>query len=191
MGMKIHVMSHDKVRCDTLPYFFAKFGGIPMELIVLKLNIGLQQRHAHLPSSWLITQAASLSTPCQRRIWNLAQIDNHGVYLIGIPWQSTTVKNHIWWSQGEETRLPPPQEVTQIWMWIALEATIDTTITQDPCCFIAPQIRLTIEIWWWSTIPISKDNRLSHFGCNKCSWKQGTPCPWTLLEISINHYLKM
>ena len=60
--MKIHMMSRVKVRSSTTYHILlAEFGELPMELYALKLTMGFQQRLAHLPSSWLVGQATSLS----------------------------------------------------------------------------------------------------------------------------------
>ena len=61
-------------------------------------------------------------------------------------------------SLGEETRLPPPQGVSQIQMGIVLETIIDIMTMQDHCCFHTLKHRLVIEIGRWSIIPISRDN---------------------------------
>ena len=44
------------------------------------------------------------------------------------------LENELFPSHREKTRLSPPQEFSQIQMWIVLEETIDTTIKQDHFC---------------------------------------------------------
>ena len=60
--MKIHMMSHFKI-CSLTTYHIrlAKFEQLPMELYALKLTMSFQQHLAHLSSSWLVSQATSLS----------------------------------------------------------------------------------------------------------------------------------
>ena len=60
--MKIHIMSHIKVHSSiTYHILLAEFGELPMELYALNLTMSFQQRLAHLRSSWLVSQARSLS----------------------------------------------------------------------------------------------------------------------------------
>ena len=66
-GMKIHMMSHVKVRSLTNYHILlVKFGEIPIEIYTLKLTTGFQQRLALL----LACQSSNLtfSTICQTRI---------------------------------------------------------------------------------------------------------------------------
>ena len=56
-GMKIHRMFHIKVHISTYHILLAEFSELPMKLYALKLTMGIHQRLAHLPSSWLVTQA--------------------------------------------------------------------------------------------------------------------------------------
>ena len=60
--MKIHLISHVKM-CSLMTYYILliKFGELSIELYSLKLMMGLQQRLAHLPSSWVVNQACSIS----------------------------------------------------------------------------------------------------------------------------------
>jgi hypothetical protein len=61
-GMKMHVMSHIKVRSSTTyQILLAEFGEIPIELYTLKLIMGFQQQLTHLSPSWLVSKATSLS----------------------------------------------------------------------------------------------------------------------------------
>ena len=55
------------------------------------------------------------------------------------------------------------QGFPQIWMWIVLEATFESTTTQDHCAYCTLNHRFSIEIGQWTTIPISRDIRLCHF----------------------------
>ena len=77
-GMKIHMMSHIKVCSSTYRILLVEFGELPMELYALKLTMSFQQRLAHLPSSWLVKQATSLSPHLiGTRGEHMAQIDSH------------------------------------------------------------------------------------------------------------------
>ena len=61
-GMKIHMMSNIKVHPSTTYHILlAEFGELPMQLYALKLTLSFQQWLAHPPSSWLVSQAISLS----------------------------------------------------------------------------------------------------------------------------------
>ena len=104
-------------------------------------------------------------SPCKTRIWHLAQIDNHVEVTMGSIslrnlWQPYTIKNHIQWSQEvvlakecnyvhlsrKKLDLHPPQGYSQIRMWFVLEATIDTTTTQDH------RLALIGSGWWWTIL---------------------------------------
>ena len=59
--MKIHLRSHIKMHSSTTSHILlAKFGQLPIKINALKLSMGFQWL-AHLPSSWLVNQGASLS----------------------------------------------------------------------------------------------------------------------------------
>ena len=56
------MMSHIKIHYTiTYHILLVEFGELPMELYALELTIGFQQWLAHLPSSWLDSQATSFS----------------------------------------------------------------------------------------------------------------------------------
>ena len=91
-------MSHVKVRSSTTYHILsAKFRELPIELYARKLTMGFQQRLAHLPSSWLVSQAASLSQHRLNKDLTLGTNQqpsrrHYGVYLIGKPTKPTTSK---------------------------------------------------------------------------------------------------
>ena len=59
--MKIHMMSHVKVRSSTTYHILlAEFGELRMQLYALKPTTTFEQWLAHLPASWLVSQALSL-----------------------------------------------------------------------------------------------------------------------------------
>jgi hypothetical protein len=59
--MKILVMSRIKVHPLATYHILWAESGLPMELYAIKLTLSSQQRLVHLPSSWLVNQATSLS----------------------------------------------------------------------------------------------------------------------------------
>jgi hypothetical protein len=70
-GMTIHMMSHVKVRSLTAYHILlAEFGEFPIKLYNFKLTMGFQRWHAHLPSSWLVSQATSLSQHLVKQGYN-------------------------------------------------------------------------------------------------------------------------
>ena len=69
--MNINMMSHVKVHSLTFCYILlVEFGEFPIELYAFKLTTGFQRRHAHLPSSWLVSQATSLSRHLVKQGYN-------------------------------------------------------------------------------------------------------------------------
>ena len=50
-----------------------------------------------------------------------------------------------------------------IQMWVVLEATIETTTTQDIIAYHTFNHKLAITTGQWSTVPISRDTRICHF----------------------------
>ena len=55
-------MTHVKVYYSTTNHMLlVESGELPIELYTLKLTMSSQKRLAHLPSSWLVSQAISLS----------------------------------------------------------------------------------------------------------------------------------
>ena len=88
-GMKISMMSLVKVCSSTTYYMLAKFGEFSMELYALKLTMGFQQRFAHLPSSWLVSQATSFS-------WHLAGhgCDTQHTLTVVVRWE--VIVGSIW-----------------------------------------------------------------------------------------------
>ena len=102
------ITSHVKVHSSTTYHILlAKFRELPMDLCALKLTTGFQQRFAHLPFSWLVNKATSLSQqPSPTRILHLVQINNHvedivGFISLGNPWQPNLIKNNKCGYQGD------------------------------------------------------------------------------------------
>ena len=54
LTVEVHSSTTDRI-------LLAEFGELFMELYSLKLLMDFQQRFVHLPSSWLVSQAVSLS----------------------------------------------------------------------------------------------------------------------------------
>ena len=85
-GMKIHVMSHVKVHSlKTYCIKLAKFRELPLEVYYLKLIMDFHHQLAHLPSSWLVNQATSLSQHLAEQgydTWH--KINNHVTYIMGL-----------------------------------------------------------------------------------------------------------
>lgn len=61
---------------------------------------------------------------------------------------------------GKETKLSPSQKLSHLWMWIVLEATIDTTQCKTIVVYRTSNRRLGIEIDQWLAIP--KNHNLCH-----------------------------
>jgi len=105
MGMKIHMISHVKV-CSLTTYYilFSLYGKLSIEIYALQVMMGFHQWLAHLPSSWLVNQACSISQHlAQQRGSRMAQIYSHVESILGIvsSWgQPKHIKNRIWWYQG-------------------------------------------------------------------------------------------
>jgi hypothetical protein len=54
-GMKIHMMSHIKMRSFITYYIMlTEFGEPPMDVYAHKLTTSFQEQFAHLPSPWLV-----------------------------------------------------------------------------------------------------------------------------------------
>ena len=61
-GMKMHMMSHVKVHSLIIYHILlAKFGELLIQLHAFKLTMGFQQWLTHIPPSWLVNKAPSLS----------------------------------------------------------------------------------------------------------------------------------
>ena len=179
--MKIHIISHVKVHSSTTHYnVLAKFGELPVELYALKLPMGFQQRFAHLPSSWLVSQATSL---CQ----HLAKQGFHTWHKL------TTMCKASWGLSHQETHNSPTTSkitldnikesfLAKEWNSFHLsgkkldylhlklyecELYLKQPLTPPKrkiiVAYLTMNHRLAIEIGCWLTIPISRDNRLCHF----------------------------
>ena len=58
----MHTVSHVKVHSSTTYHIMlSEFGEVPIELYILKLTMGFQQRLAYLSPSWLVSSTSSLS----------------------------------------------------------------------------------------------------------------------------------
>jgi hypothetical protein len=57
--MKLHMMFRVKLR--SLTTYHNLLAELPNELYTLKLPVSFQERHAHLPSSWVVSKATSTS----------------------------------------------------------------------------------------------------------------------------------
>ena len=67
-GMKIHMMSHIKVRSLRTYYIMlTKFGELPLDVYAHELTIGFQEQFTHLSSSWLVKSCnLTFPTPCKQ-----------------------------------------------------------------------------------------------------------------------------
>ena len=93
----------------------------------------------------------------------------------------------------EETRLPPPQGSSQIWMWVALEATTSITTMQDHCCLphretqtcicISGWLILFLEIIDYATFALTMQFKARHTLC----WSVSYIIP---LEINFHRYFR-
>ena len=83
--MKIRMMPHVKVHSlTTYHILLAEFGEFPIKVDTLKLTVGFQRRHAHLPSSWLVSQATSTSRHLVKHGCNTRhKIDNRVEGILG------------------------------------------------------------------------------------------------------------
>ena len=142
--------------------------------MLLRPTIGFQQH-----SFWLVNRATSISRHLGEQgfntLHNLTTIWHNGTYMNGRP---MTIQDHqkshlsisrklfllrveLFPSLREETRLPPPEGFSQIQMWIVLKATpLQIKIIVVYC---TSNHRINTKIGRWSTIAISRDNRLCHF----------------------------
>lgn len=148
-------VSRQSVRSlTTYHILLAEFEEVPMKWYALKLTICFQQWLAHptlLWVSWSINLV--FLTPCQTRVWHLAQIDNLVECITTFVstrniWQPNIINNHIWWSQeafmveewksfclSRKKLITFTSTIFSKWRCIVLEATIWHSI-QDQCCFL-------------------------------------------------------
>jgi len=185
--MKIHMMSHVKVRSSTTYHILlAEFGELPMELYALKLTMGFQQRLAHLPSSRLVSQATSLSrllaeqgfntwhksTTMWKASWGLSHWETHDN-----PTTSKITFNDIkeaflakeWNSfhlSGKKLDYLHLKDFLKYECELYLKQPLTPPQRKIIAAYRTSNHRLAIETGRWSTIPISRDKRL----CNFCSY---------------------
>ena len=179
----MHMMSHVKV-CSSTTYhvLLAKFKDLHIELYTLKVIMGFQHWLAHLPPSWLVNIATSLS-------WNLAKQGFNTWHKSTTMWKTSWDLCHRETHDNPTTSKTTYDVIKEVFLakeWNSFhlygkkldylhlkdflkyecELYLKQPLTLAWRKVIATYCtsnQLAIETKQWMTIPISRDTRLCHF----------------------------
>ena len=175
--MKIHMISHIQV-CSLTTYYIlsTRFGKPSVELYALKLMKGFHQQLAHLPSSWLVNQACSISR-------HLAQQRAHTWHKSTTMWKASQglshrgdnpttskiafddIKEFFLLKNGTLSISQGGNQITSTsmdFLKYECELYLKPSLTPPQCKIIVAyrtsNCRLPIQFGQWSTIPISSNS---------------------------------